>query len=196
MNQIVNRIILIFRSILLKQKDEEPLNAFEKHVDHLNNTLNQVTLSLNHFKARETVLTSELLSAKEKLKHVDEKLGAESVADDIEKEQLLVLRKQYHQELEAVEHQLRQNLKLKEPVIQSHQELRKSIQEMVDLGQSLKGRFFAAKTSQALYGDHCSATSPEGISKVDALINRVKEMEALADAYFELAPTATKIDSL
>lgn len=196
MDQIINRIVRFVRSLALKKKDEVPLKAFEEHVSHLNNTLNQVTLSLNHFKAREKVLTSDLLSAKSKLKHVDEKLGTKSVASDIEKEQLLILRKQYQLELEAIEHQLRQNQKLKEPVIQSHQELRKSIQKMVDQGQSLKGRFYAAKTSQALYGDHSGATSSDGISKVDALINRVKEMEALADAYFELAPTATKIDSL
>lgn len=196
MDQIINRIVRFVRSLALKKKDEVPLKAFEEHVSHLNNTLNQVTLSLNHFKAREKVLTSDLLSAKSKLKHVDEKLGTKSVASDIEKEQLLILRKQYQLELEAIEHQLLQNQKLKEPVIQSHQELRKSIQKMVDQGQSLKGRFYAAKTSQALYGDHSGATSSDGISKVDALINRVKEMEALADAYFELAPTATKIDSL
>lgn len=196
MNQMINRIARIVKSIVLKKKDEEPLKAFEEHINHLNNTLNQVTLSLNHFKAREKVLTSDLLSAKAKLKHVDEKLDTKSDVNDIEKEQLLILRKQYHIELEAVEHQLRQNQKLKEPVIQSHQQLRKSIQEMVDQGQSLKGRFFAAKTSQALYGDHSGTTASDGISKVNALINRVKEMEALADAYFELAPTATKIDSL
>lgn len=196
MNQIINRIARIVRSVVLKKKDEEPIKALEEHVNHLNNTLNQVALSLNHFQAREKVLTSDLLAAKEKLKRVDEKLDTKSDADDIEKEQLLILRKQYRLELEAVGHQLRQNQKLKEPVIQSHQQLRKSIQEMVDQGQSLKGRFFAAKTSQALYGDHSGATSSDGISKVDALINRVKEMEALSDAYFELAPTNTKIDLL
>ena len=196
MDQIINRIVRIVRSLALKKKDEAPLKAFEDHVNHLNNTLNQVTLSLNHFKAREKVLTSDLLSAKTKIKHVDEKLDTKTAANDIEKEQLRILREQYQTELEAIEHQLRQNQKLKEPVIQSHQELRISIQKMVDQGQSLKGRFYAAKTSQALYGDHSGATSSDGISKVDALISRVKEMEALADAYFELAPTAAKIDSL
>ncbi|NOY69107.1 MAG: hypothetical protein GXP53_06395 [Deltaproteobacteria bacterium] len=193
------RVSLLIRSLFKSRSqavEDDALSAFEAYSIQLEKHLNNVSASLCNFRARESVIRSDLKAAEIKIKKVDEKINSRDNQESLQQDQLIELKSQYHREADDLEQRLSQTVEDKKPIQQSYDELRKAIRNLLDQGEALKGRYYAADAKQTLYGDLSGTSSHNGLSKIDNLLNRVKKIEAQADALLDLAPTAVKIDAL
>lgn len=188
------RLSLIFRSHFRK-KGPDPLKEFEDYILRLEQQLNHVSVSLADFKAREAVLRSELKSEQIKIDKVRETQKTISDKNSMEYNQLSELENEYLDQQRKLKGKLMQAENSRTQTQKMHTELHAAIQKVMDQGEDLKARYYHAEARQSLYGDSSGITNKDGVSRMDHLLNKVKNMEAQADSFYELSPLELKLDT-
>lgn len=188
------RVSLIFKS-RFRKKTPDPLNEFEEYILRLERQLNNVSGSLAEFKARESVIRSELKSEQLKIDKVNNKIKSCLAADTMEFKQLSNLKEEYNAQLLELENKLKPAEKNRIRTQQMHKELHNAIRKVMDQGEDLKARYYNAEARQSLYGDSSGISNTDGLSRMDHLLGKVKHMEAQADSFYELSPLEMRIDT-
>ena len=191
---VCSPVVLFLKSLVVTTEDD-PLTDYERYVDTLEQQLNNVSVSLSGFRARESAARSELEAELVKVDKVTGRIMECSQEDGMELEQLELLKKQYQQTSLDIGRKLERIERARLKTEREYQKLLSAIHKLMEEGDELKARYYTAEAKHTLYGDISGVTSRDGSSRLDRLLVRTKRMEARAQSFVELSPLDARFDA-
>ena len=185
------RILRIIRSRLHHEQKADPLEEFTAYIHEVEKKLNNLALVKARSEVQVSLIRSDLQVVQDKLDRLKEHTAA--LPDGGAGEELAALRKEYEAEALSSGQRLAACEEKNRSFDLQCQNFRMTVRAIMEQGEELKRRYYLADAAQAVYSKQSGLA--EGGVTFEKLLEKVHDLEAQAEAAFELMPLEITFDA-